>query len=152
MYFRIRKYCPNKFLMRNILRKVVFCQKENKQYIFQDSSGGHLGFTYKQDPKAKNYVKIDFIIRNLKSQLILHIVLWRKLKNIYFFKEGSDGHLGFVHKQDFKIRNSGRNEFSMPIIFRKVVLHIVFWQIVQKFWPYWYFWQIKNKMAAKNAI
>ena len=46
----------------------------------------------------------------------------KKIDNI-IYKIVVGGHLGFMHEQYFKIKNSGRNEFSMPITGRKVVLH-----------------------------
>ena len=79
MYFRIRDYCLKKFIMQNILRKVllhtVFRKKENKQYILQDGCGDHLGCMYKQDLEVKKNVRNDFLTQNSQRQVILHIVL-----------------------------------------------------------------------------
>ena len=68
----------------------VLCQKENKQYILQDRGDGHLGFMHEQDPKIKNNMRNDFLIRN--SQVVLRIVFC--------------GHLRFMHEQDIKIKNT----------------------------------------------
>ena len=44
---------------------------------------------------------------------------------MYIFVDGSGGRLRFMREQNTK--NSGRNEISMPITIRNVVLHIFVW-------------------------
>ena len=75
---------------------------KNEWTRFHNAKSNYVGFMYEQYLNVKKIVRWTFLIWNLQRKVILHIVLRRKVKQIYMFFNGSGGHLGFLHEQDRK--------------------------------------------------
>ena len=146
--------CLNKTAKLRRMSEITFSyeiHRDNWYYTSFSGGGGHPGFMFEQNRKVKKNVRNYFLIRNSQRQLILHIVLWRKVKNKYFLRWQWRPSWIYARTKSKNKEKVAEMSLACQLHFEKWY-NIFFWQIVQKFRPYWYFWQIKNKMAAKGAI